>query len=565
MTRVSQTISGGPSLLPLESRDISRLEIDSAFHGLSQQALRGESLCAMTMGGFSYHFLKTAALAGFSSFSATPLNSLLSVALSPAMALVGEVFVYETSHRALSLITQPNQTAASVFSWAGEGGLREGLKHSCLNFALLKSFNHAFRSQNIFLSHLVQDGAMVVAEEASSAVGWTQKENAGIFQRLLCAEAMNFSLGLGIFLGQVFTGGTLLRIERRLEGAIQLSLRSPARLAGQRTLEAFRAEAHGPLFLQPREQKFIRESLDKITAPGFRSGISPERLKRYRDTLEEIGETLSFVEGRNALIRILREDWIEKVRATGAEVNEIRLDVYLTQLRTRGVEVPQWLESFVLESETNASLKVIAWRPLDKTGWTDKLAREGIDQEAYLGFNFGSSVEDQKIVTDGLGLSVGSLSETVTEESSIPPLFSNFRRFMMPEELVWESGRKAHPHRPLGVYARAGFSEAEELAASRAEDAWDLQLTPEFGVDFHNGVFHPYFGIFHDLHVHWGFLNNFPPEIRVEKFFVFRRMYHLPVAARRKYFVDEDVANVLEGFWDHRIALSLLDKFFPSA
>jgi len=141
----------------------------------------------------------------------------------------------------------------------------------------------------------------------------------------------------------------------------------------------------------------------------------------------------------------------------------------------------------------------------------------------------------------------------------------SFRRYILPEVLILESALRAHPHAPAGLHTYADFCTSEEIDQSRGEDAWVLQLTPEAGVQFHSGTFHPYLAVVHDLHIHWNYLNTFPPGARNEKHAAFRRLIALPLPQRRRYFADQDIGHVLEGTWCHHAALQVLARFFPGA
>lgn len=512
----------------------SGLEIDAAVQAVTTEALRFDSLLAMMAGGLAYRFTKAASL------------SCLSGVFSPALALTGEVFTYESVHRAFG----QNQNSFS-----------EGFRSSFLTFGVLKSFSHIFKSQNIFLRHLSQDVGVVLSEEAAFWSGFGLSPSGSIFQRLLHAESSNLCLGIGMYCGHLFTGGIFQICENVLERSIQIHSsmqRNPP--ASFQFLESVRAEGGSfTSLLSVREKNFIQQSLAKIDARAFRSGITAERLVQYRQVLQEMGIQRSFVEGRRRLIEILREDWIEKCEEIGIEVKRLKLSEYVALLRACRQSVPSWVDAFIVESETNAALEVISLTSYGCGSLDHDDALLRIEEENYLGLHFGGST-DQKLITEPLGLSPGSLSNSMDE---LRPQNSEWRRFFLPDELILQSAGRAHSHIAPGLHSYAEFCSLDEVRESRAEDAWVLHLSPEEKVPFHDSKFHPYLAIVHDIHIHWNYLNRFNPEVRMEKVSAFdhikRERIHVN-ERRRTMFRDSDIAEILEGLWDHHEAQRTLEN-----
>lgn len=359
----------------------------------------------------------------------------------------------------------------------------------------------------------------------------------------------------------VLTGHRLMHCENHLESSMEMraSSRGPSSF---RPLESFAADGvrHEVDRATPLNRAFLVDSLQKISDPSFRPGITPARLNLYRDTLQHMQiRNVTFAEGRRRLIEILREDWIEKCEEMGIEVKRLKLSEYVALLRSHRQKVASWVDAFIAESETNAALEVIS---LTSYGFgnlehDDALLR--MEEENYLGLHFGGST-DQKLITEPLGFSPGALSHSMDELAAQKP---EWRRFFLPEELILRSAGRAHSHIAPGLHVFADFCNLDQVRESRVEDAWVLHLSPEENVRFHDGRFHPYLAIVHDIHIHWNYLNGFSPAVRMEKVRAFdhirRERMRLDERQRAK-FKDSVIAEVLEGLRDHQEVRTALEN-----
>lgn len=499
----------------------------------------------MLGGSAAYRLAKTSSLAFFSHLS--PLHSsvaLLSSAVSPLVGLLAEVPVYEGLHRGLLKLMGHDET----------GSLAEGLRTSFFNFASLKAFARLGAGQHFLLRRLSQDLGMVLGNDLTASLGWTARQEGSYVKRLLQAEAMSFSMEAGMGLVQGFIGARFFRQAP--------SFRSGSLLKEVR-LRSFAADG-GLASISPhlRNRVFIMDSLAKIDSKSFKPGIEASRLRTYRETLVAMRDfQIPFLEGRRRLMEILREDWIDKCEAVGGQVRKIRLDDYLGLLRRANHPVPEWMDKFVSENEANASLKVISVTRSDKRHMTHEEASQQFQKEEYLGFNFGAST-DLRMIAQPLGLAEASLREFIFDASQAKPVL-NVRRFYLPEELILESGRRAHSHPPANLHTYLEFCEMDELDQSRSEDAWVFQLTPEANIEFHKSVFHPYIALIHDLHIHWNFLNTFSPAERRQQYRAFKRLNALPIHERRLWISDNDLGQVLEGVTSFSIVEEIFSKYLP--
>jgi len=361
----------------------------------------------MIAGGLVSRFLHCASL-GFLSRLRFLGNEGARFAAS-GVALAGESFVFELLHRGLN----PGKN---------ERGFLEAWRASFINFGMLQGCAFLMRAQSGMFRHLAQDFGMVLGNEALRIVEGGPAASNSWLERLAAAEACNLSLGLGMALVQAATGHRLAQIEAHLNRPRQVASKPSFDTHSLRSSGTFAAEGDGMLLtLRLRDRAFLADSLQKINSVGFRPGVTPARLERYRRTLHEMqGFKLGFAEGRGRLIEILKEDWIEKCGQTGGECRRIRLDQFLDHLRRNQRRLPAWIEAYVAESEANAALEVIAIAPSDKRGlgWEENL--EKIEEEEYLGFHFGSAT-DQQLITSPLGLGSDALSEPIIDMSEMPP------------------------------------------------------------------------------------------------------------------------------------------------
>lgn len=528
------------------SLSANSLEMDGWVESFATEASKTEALLAMLGGSAAYRLAKTSSLAFFSHLS--PLHSsvaLLSSAVSPLVGLLAEVPVYEGLHRGLLKLMGHEET----------GSLAEGLRTSFFNFASLKAFARLGAGQHFLLRRLSQDLGMVLGNDLTASLGWTARQEGSYVKRLLQAEAMSFSMEAGMGLAQGFIGARFFR---------QAPSFRPASSHAEVGLRTFAADGSGfsyhPEF-NLRNRAFVSDSLSKISSPTFRTGITPARLGRYRKTLERMRDfKIPFVEGRRTLIEILREDWVEKCEATGAEVGRIRLDVFVADLRRAGKKVPAWVDEFIRESEANAALEVISLLrgPIGHLSADEKMRK--MDKEEYLGFNFGSQI-DFILIAESLGFQADTLHKFEVDLSQIPLV--RMKRYYLPDELILQSGNRAHPHAAANLDTYLEFCDESQITSSRSDDAWVLQLTPEAGVQFHGGTYHSYISLLHDLHVHWSVLNNFHPLMRWEQIDAYLRLNRVPANLRRNHLSDQRLGEIIEGIFKCSIAREILNKHFP--
>lgn len=523
-----------------------QLELDATVQSVVREASRFESLFAMMSGSAAYRLVKNSSLSFFSHLS--PFHSsvaLLSSVASPLVGLLAEVPVYEGLHRGLLKLMGHEEA----------GSFAEGLRTSFFNFACIKTFAQLGAGQHFLLRRLSQDLGMVLGNDLTTCLGWTPRQEGSYVKRLLQAEAMSFSMEAGMFLAQGLIGSHVLRQVCSFQSANSLT---------EVGLRTFAADGSGfsyhPEF-NLRNRAFVSDSLSKISSPTFRSGITPARLSRYRQTLERMRDfKIPFLEGRRNLMEVLREDWVEKCEATGAEVGRIRLDDFVGGLRRDGKKVPPWVDEFIRESEANAALEVISLLrgPIGHLSADEKMRK--MDKEEYLGFNFGSQT-DFSLIAESLGFKNDALLKCEVDLTQIPAVRE--KRYYLPDELILQSGNRTHPHAAANLDTYVDFCNETQITSSRSDDAWVLQLTPEASAQFHGGTYHSYISLLHDLHVHWNVLNNFHPLMRWEQIDTYIRLHRVPANLRRNRLSDQRLGEIIEGSFRCSIAKQILKDHFP--
>lgn len=228
MIRPSQNLLSRSAALSFSSLSEDQIAFDSTLEGFTREASKPLSLLSLTAGSLSFKlaelaFLRGATLTGLSRLA--PTWALHAPKFLFALGI--EVSVYRSVRQNLNTFflseAGPSQTWASTF----------------LDFFSLKIFGKLTQGQNAFFSHFIQANAMVLAQEASAQIGWSDATERSYLQRLSEAAALNLSLSTGLSLLRNFSGAKIHLLERQLDAQIQSST-SPMSIS--RRVPAFQAQ-----------------------------------------------------------------------------------------------------------------------------------------------------------------------------------------------------------------------------------------------------------------------------------------------------------------------------------
>jgi|GEM_PF-6872415 len=196
ISRAQETIlSRVDSSVSASSTHLSALQsqVDGLVGGFVQQATDWHSLAAMMTGGLAGR----AGRIGTMSLS----KGLGGQALSVLGGLTAEVSAFELTNRTLHSMEAPlDRKNPNLWSWSGQGGLRQGFVQSLIAFGALKSAGVAAQGENILVQHLAQYAAMVLGHHVAGVFDTALKPTGHLSEQFLHAEAMNLQMGAGIAL-----------------------------------------------------------------------------------------------------------------------------------------------------------------------------------------------------------------------------------------------------------------------------------------------------------------------------------------------------------------------------
>jgi len=173
-----------------------------------RQATDWRSLAALTAGGMAYRAGRIGFQVPSSKFQV--LGFFPSRFLSIGAGLAAEVSAFEGTHRAL------HPESPNLWRWSGPAGLKQGLLQSLVTFSALKTAGYAARGENLIVSHLFQDSAMVLGHQASAALGVVARPSGSLAEQFLHAEATTLQVGAGLALSHRFAPG-IAALERGLD------------------------------------------------------------------------------------------------------------------------------------------------------------------------------------------------------------------------------------------------------------------------------------------------------------------------------------------------------------
>ncbi|MFO1519467.1 MAG: AAA family ATPase [bacterium] len=174
-------------------------QVDTMVSNFVAQATEWHSLAAMMAGGLAYRYGKIAILGVGGEWAGT--SSLANAFLRGASVAGGlglEVLTFETVHRGLLTLSGHGGENPNMWSWNGQGGWKQGLASSYVNFGILKGAGALCNGQNIVVQHFFQDTAMVAGNNLTALLNLTPKPEGSLAEQLLHAEATNLQLAAGM-------------------------------------------------------------------------------------------------------------------------------------------------------------------------------------------------------------------------------------------------------------------------------------------------------------------------------------------------------------------------------
>ncbi|MFO1518123.1 MAG: hypothetical protein U1F57_00440 [bacterium] len=201
-------------------------QVDTMVSNFVAQATEWHSLAAMMAGGLAYRYGKIAILGVGGEWAGT--SSLANAFLRGASVAGGlglEVLTFETVHRGLLTLSGHGGENPNMWSWNGQGGWKQGLASSYVNFGILKGAGALCNGQNIVVQHFFQDTAMVAGNNLTALLNLTPKPEGSLAEQLLHAEATNLQLAAGMGLVHLSAPG-LISIERAIDFSLQAEQRS---------------------------------------------------------------------------------------------------------------------------------------------------------------------------------------------------------------------------------------------------------------------------------------------------------------------------------------------------
>src|SRR4030095_1563513 len=216
LTLLERAQVGVPASLSLQT------QVDGLVGSFAEQATDWRSLAAMAAGGMAYRVGRI----GFMGLEGGQAVR----ALSLGAGLSAEVSTFELTHRVLSSISVGGQhrapLRANLWSWNGQGGLRQGLLQSFVSFGALKGAGHLARTENFIAQHLFQDTAMVLGHQVTGVLGINARPTGSLAEQFLHAEATNLQMGAGMAMVHGVVPG-LSGLERGLDLAAAAVERPP--------------------------------------------------------------------------------------------------------------------------------------------------------------------------------------------------------------------------------------------------------------------------------------------------------------------------------------------------
>ena len=241
----------------------TQLHMDAITESFAEKARDPYSLAAVVVGGAAFRAVRALSVSTLGGLVAESRvgAALLNVGAN-SVALVLEAGTFVTSERLLRVSL--GGADQSLLRWEGANGLKNAWASSIVNFGALRGAGFVTAGTSGLVQHAASVSAMVSANHASAALGWTEAHAGTLMDEIVEASVLDLQMKAGMSLMHTFAPG-ITHWERSVDVAHE------ARLA---TLG--RSFAHG-------ETSTVQESLLPVMR-AEEGDVRPEQAGREERT-----------------------------------------------------------------------------------------------------------------------------------------------------------------------------------------------------------------------------------------------------------------------------------------
>ncbi len=336
--------------LGFTSAQLSTSACEATF---SREATNFTSLASIMAGGLAYRLGKMAGLQFCSTLFSSNLTRMIPGLLAPVMGLAAEVTAFQGTDRLLQSLQHGNE---NLFRFSGENGFVQGWRNSFVDFGMMKGVGHLLQSSNIILQHLAQDFSMVAGHQATALLGFTSRPEGNFLDQMVHAEITNLQLGVGGRFSAFATGHRLRTLERSMEQQFYLPASETQNtyqaLVNLRSQDSIRLG-------DPREDRFITDSLNTYDDPHYVTDLLPEFDAQYKETLERMrSREIAFQKGQLQLHEILKQNGLRRLEDAGEEITRYRLEE-TDRLERARIPIPDWIKQYLEENPEDRKLEIV--------------------------------------------------------------------------------------------------------------------------------------------------------------------------------------------------------------
>lgn len=250
-----------------------QLGLDHTLHSFSEQASDPYTLAAVFAGGTAFRAVRGLGLGTLGGAAAeSRIASALLRAGSNAAGLVAESGTFVTSDRLLRVAF--GKADRSVLEWSGQNGLKNAWASATVNFGALRAGGALTAGQGALVQHLGAVNAMVAANQASAALGFTEAPQDSLVQQFVNASILDLQMKAGMSLLHHFAPG-LARWERGVDAALEARSESlPSLFGGERGLSL---GARGAELLLMGSEGSAERGSELARSEGESPALSPKR------------------------------------------------------------------------------------------------------------------------------------------------------------------------------------------------------------------------------------------------------------------------------------------------
>lgn len=184
-----------------------QLTVDALSYSFSDQATQLKSLAAMSAASLAFTGVRSLAFSFFSNFS--PLR-VAAQSLAWSTALFSEVASFRAIHQTLN----PSELHGSIFD-------ADIFALQCLDFSLMKGFQHLLKTQNYFLRHGVSASAMMAGASLQHALDLNVAKSQSFGEGFAQALSSSIAMEAGNKLSSLAIGGRAEFLQRRVSERTQ--------------------------------------------------------------------------------------------------------------------------------------------------------------------------------------------------------------------------------------------------------------------------------------------------------------------------------------------------------